>query len=828
MRQRCLTVAVMALVLFGDPSFAANPPRLDAHGDPLPAGALLRIGTVRLRPGGIVNSMAFTPDSKRLVTASDATGIQVWDVATGKELSALGSPAGHRSAVVAPNGRRVAFDEAKKIRIHDPVTRRLIQSWDQAEGWEWPHGFSPDGSLLATVDDNGGVRVRDVGTGEIRQHWPNEFASGGNLNFNGKLIFSPGNQTVAFSSGASPTNAGAGALTVRDIASGKQLDVLVAANRWRAVAFSPEGKSLVVWEHPDKLRRWRTDTWAELKPAGEYPGPVDCMSFAADGQNLVIASAEMLEVVNPATGKIVRAMTTNQHAVSAVACSPDGKRVAAAGEGGPLIILDFVTGKPLHPAPAKPPGPVTVRFLTDGNTLVSRPSAYLDSGTFSFAGWPYDLWDTETGRHRRQIEWDHGAGILSGNGQMMAFAKDDGSFLVRERGGKKKTLRIEAPGFSTDLRFSANGDLLLRRILEGDDDGLCRVLGVWDAKTGGKLWHFKADPKGDCFGRFTPDGSHLGILAGPSAAGQLTVVDAWTGKKRPGLPLPLSSDFDFLLSPSGRRAVVFGGTMPPAIYDCSSRQLVGRFHTDGERTACVALSPDGNLIAVGSREGRLHVWDAITGQKRATIDAHRGGVLSVDFAPDGRRLITSGGDTTMLVWDAAPWQPLVKPLTQADAVALWEGLGSGDAARAWSAVAALARGGQEALALLKEKLRPVQDPATTRKWIADLDSAKFAERDKAMANLLALGERAVPALDEVLAAKPTLEVRRRVEILLDKLEIMLLSPALIQALRGLEALELAAAPDAAAVLEELAEGDPDGLLTQDAAAALRRLACRKN
>src|SRR5438105_15188762 len=59
-------------------------PAVDVYGDPLPAGAIARIGTMRLRHAGAVTCLAFSPDSAQLFSASHDKTICMWDARTGK------------------------------------------------------------------------------------------------------------------------------------------------------------------------------------------------------------------------------------------------------------------------------------------------------------------------------------------------------------------------------------------------------------------------------------------------------------------------------------------------------------------------------------------------------------------------------------------------------------------------------------------------------------------------------------------------------------------------------------------------------------------------
>ncbi len=177
----------------------------------------------------------------------------------------------------------------------------------------------------------------------------------------------------------------------------------------------------------------------------------------------------------------------------------------------------------------------------------------------------------------------------------------------------------------------------------------------------------------------------------------------------------------------------------------------------------------------------------------------------------------------MLLWDLTA-RPRGGALTPGRLGAYWEVL-RGDGAAAQRAVRELAASPREAVPFLAERLKPAApaDDTHVARLIAGLDAAAFGEREKAAAALRELGDVALPALRKTLGGKPTPEVRRRVERLVEAIED---SPEWLRTRRALQALEYAGTPEALGVLERLAGGAPGARLTAEAKSAAARLGAR--
>jgi hypothetical protein len=330
---------------------------------------------------------------------------------------------------------------------------------------------------------------------------------------------------------------------------------------------------------------------------------------------------------------------------------------------------------------------------------------------------------------------------------------------------------------------------------------------------------------------FSPDGKTLamsGYLSQFDLGLAINLCDAGTGKPYQAFDVYAKT----LVFSSDGKLLIGLGKLTLRVWELTTRQKVYQFKRPHDLDA-VVVTPSGRILTLENKGGPQGVdwWEVLAGKILRNFRVRGNEFQGLALSPGGTTLATAMSDTTVLLWDLRdlrstarnrPAHLSAKKLNQ-----LWEDLAGNKAAAAFQAVQTLASVPEKAVPLLKGHVRPIARPNSKRlaQFIRKLDSSRFPVRKKAADEIVKVGEAAEPALREVLAGKPTLEVRQRIQALLKKLERPT-SPEALRAIRAVQVLEYIGTAEAKRLLRRLAEGAPGAWLTEDARAAIKRLADR--
>jgi WD40 repeat protein len=526
----------------------------------------------------------------------------------------------------------------------------------------------------------------------------------------------------------------------------------------------------------------------------EPPGPV--------GQERAGPGAEAGAKAGADSGRPLLSLVGHKDRVTSVAYSSDGRWVATAAWDGTARLWDARTGKEVRrldvPAPRdyRTAHLTRVLFSPDNElVVVAQMAAPNEPGVI--------VWNRRTGERVRDFPGGYGSVSVSPDGRLIAC------------GGWGRGVEVN---FGVVRLYElATGEPV--RELRGHQSRVESLAFSADGKTVIAHVGIPRPP--------SPDGLERGGLGGSG-------VRAWdvaTGKERRPARNALWSGGQLATSPDGR-TVAAGVLLRETATGGQRVKLTG--HTND--VCAVAFAPDGRTLASGSMDGTARLWDLPAGKEVARFGeevpqfAGRGWVLAVAFSPDGRTLVSGGLDKTAHIWDVSRItgrQRAVAERSPADLEADWKDL-AGDSAAGYAAFGRLLSSPASAVAFLGKQLqsaRPV-DVRRIQRLITDLDGDTFEVREQATRELEAMAEHAVPALRQALAGKPSLEVRRRLEALLDRLEGAIPSAETARQIRAVEVLESIGNPDARRLLDRLAAGPAETRLTHEAQAAARRLEAR--
>ena len=595
---------------------------------------------------GSVQSVAYSPNGDRIAAAGADGMVRMWDVDNGQVVATLVGDGSVQSVAYSPDGDRiVAAGVDGMVRVWDVDNGQVVATLEGHDGPVQSVVYSPNGGRIATAGFDGLVRIWDALSGTVVAVLEGHTGSVNSVAYNqdGRRIASSGDD---------------GTVRVRNVARSDEVTILrgISPPRISAVVLSPSAELVAVATEDHEIRFWSVESGTSVHTLTGHLEEVEQLSFSGNGEQIIAVGPLMTTVWNVESGRSF-GTTRAKNAVS-VTYSPDGKRLAAAGDDGLVRMWDAASGELVKTLDRKGGAVQLVVYSPDGRYIAG-------GGGELFSDETVRVWDAANGELVATFNRG-GAGVgsivYSPDGRYIASGRieqidiDGGSELVHDvrvwnalNGELVRTFEIDgesnatpaAPASrsrsDTSVAYSPNG----RHIAAGNGG----TVQVWDVESGERMVILESREARIWSLAYSPDGRYI---AAGSLDGTVRMWHLATGDEV-ALESPDSQVGPVTYSPDGRHIAAGGNDGTVIVWEVESGEQVAALQREN-LVWSLAYSPDGLHIAAGSRTGTLRVWDVESGAAVPRFAGHD--IVSVTYNSDRGRFASVGTDGIVREWDA--------------------------------------------------------------------------------------------------------------------------------------------------------------------------------
>lgn len=421
-----------------------------------------------------------------------------------------------------------------------------------------------------------------------------------------------------------------------------------------SIDLSSDGKAILVISSDGNCKLWNLGE----KPEGKLVGQgVAHARFLQDGSQFITVGKPggLLAFRRDTLERVTKTMLNNNGAVSAVVLAPDRDHVLIPSQDGYTRYWSLKNEDVSIP-PLKQGSPATAAAIDPEGKLAA---------TGGENGLVY-LWNLKTGELALPVPWVHEGVItelrFSPDGKYLASASEDKQCIVWDVAtGKQYSPRMRHGSKVNEIGFTPDG----RWIVTLADDNFARV---WDVKIGQLIvspFRHNGTPQ-----TFQVTNNGRGLLT----AGQDQLLRYWV------LPIQIDDATDPAIarkyaqewmstqirlntSPNGKLAANYGGDQPVRLRDAVTREPLSDALKTGGATSALGFSFDSNWVATGGFEGIVQVWSTKDGTPRwKQPGQHTSRVYVAAFSPQGTLLATGSNDNTIRVWNAQTGDLLFAPI----------------------------------------------------------------------------------------------------------------------------------------------------------------------
>ncbi|MBF0631026.1 MAG: pentapeptide repeat-containing protein [Magnetococcales bacterium] len=403
----------------------------------------------------------------------------------------------------------------------------------------------------------------------------------------------------------------------------------------RAVAFSPDGNTLLSGSNDHTLKLWDPHSRQCIQTLKGHEGSVRAVAFSPDGNTILSGSLDhTLKLWDPHSGQCIQTLKGHEGSVNAIAFSPDGNTLLSESHDHTLKLWDTRSGQCIQTFKGHKKSVHAVAFSPDGKSLLSGSNDHT-----------LKLWDPRSGQciqtfkgHKNSVR----AVAFSPDGNTLLSGSDDHTLKLWDTRSRQCTQTLQGHEDPVHaVAFSPDG----KSFLSGSSDD---TLKLWDPLSGQCILTLKGHDYWVKAIAFSPDGNT--ILSG-SLDHTLKLWDPHSGQCIQTLKGHEDSVLAVAFSPDGKSFLSSSFDKTLKLWDPHSGQCTQILQGHEASIRAVAFSPDGKSFLSGSLDKTLKLWDTLSGKCTQTLQGHEAPVLAVAFSPDGKSFLSGCFDHTLKLWD---------------------------------------------------------------------------------------------------------------------------------------------------------------------------------
>jgi WD40 repeat protein len=563
-----------------------------------------------LQHSDYVREAHFSPDGKRIVTASFDKTAKLWDATSGKAIATMKHETKVFSARFNVDGSRiVSASGGGAVRVWDGSTGAFIGSIDA--------------SSLSSIDPGAPPSM------EVGPRFAEVFAD-----------FSPNGTSIAIFSG-----------NVAQIWDAHRLELVATLRGHRGpilcLTFQPNGTSLFTSAMDGTIKKWDERgrlifSIDVLTGADVLRRRVTSLSVSANGARLASVGWEGTgQIWNAMSGHLISGLRDSDLLMYSVALSPDGKYIATAGDARAAKIWNADTGEMIRSLEGHSSALRSVAYSSNGEALLTASA----DGTAR-------LWSSSDNVPRMSLVGhldSVSTAEFSSDLKRIVTASNDGTAKVWDAGKSFRLKSVSDPAFFSFAYWSSDG----KRILTVNDDGKIKLLDMANDRV---LSETTTDAQEiDFWGAWSADETRIAIptkkrtTLNEFPSGKTTVL--LDGQDKHVFSAQFSPDSQLLATGSADHAV--------RIWNARSGALIRTLDAHTAEIRAVAFDVEGKRLASGGEDKKVYVWDVASGARQAEIADFRGGVRGIVFSHDGTRIATASRDKRLIIWNAYTGQEVL-------------------------------------------------------------------------------------------------------------------------------------------------------------------------